>query len=334
MATIYEVAELAKVSLATVSRVINGNVKVSPKTLDKVKAAMDELGYRPNSIAQSLASNRTNRVGVLVSELSGPFFSNMLSIVEQELRAAGKHAIIAAGHSDEKSEKAGIEFLLSCRCDALILHVDCVSDEYLLELHRQDIPFSIINHRIEALSDRCFTVDNEMGGYLAAKAVLAAGHRKIAYISGPSFKEDAQLRLAGHKRALAEYNIEFNEALHCTGNYQEEGGKEALHTIYQQNSDFTAVVCANDEMAVGAMFSARELGFSLPETLSIAGFDDLIFARYTYPTLATVHNPISDMGSMAAKWILREVYNNSSSEELINVFRPEFVTRRSLNLLS
>lgn len=329
MATIYEVAELAKVSLATVSRVINSNVKVSPKTLKKVKLAMDELDYRPNSIAQSLASNRTNRVGVLVSELSGPFFSNMLSVVEQELRNAGLHAVIAAGHSDENSEKDAIKFLLSCRCDALILHVDSLTDKYLLELHKQDIPFSIINHHIEELSDRCFTVDNKMGGYLATRSLLKAGHRKVAYISGPSFKEDARLRLSGHKRALAEFGIEFDESLHSIGNYQEEGGKQALDSIYKRNSDFTAVVCANDEMAVGAMYRARDLGFSLPETLSIVGFDDLIFARYTYPTLATIHNPISDMGSMAVKWILHEVYKQKISEELINVFAPKFITRRS-----
>jgi LacI family transcriptional regulator len=308
-------------------------VKVSPETLKKVKSAMDELGYRPNTIAQSLASNRTNRVGILVSELSGPFFSNMLSVVEQELRNAGMHAVIAAGHSDENSEKEGIDFLLSCRCDGLILHIDSVSDDYLLELYKQGIPFSIINHRIEELSDRCFTVDNIMGGYLATKSLLKRGHRKIAYISGPSFKEDALLRLAGHKQALTEYDIEFDESLHCNGNYQEEGGKQALRSIYKRNHDFTAVVCANDEMAVGAMYSARDLGFSLPETLSIVGFDDLIFARYTYPTLSTVHNPISDMGSMAVKWILREVYKHKISEELINVFVPEFIIRRSINTI-
>ncbi|MET1219420.1 MAG: LacI family DNA-binding transcriptional regulator [Glaciecola sp.] len=330
MATIYQVAEHANVSLATVSRVINGNVKVSPKTLEKVQRAMKELGYTPNSIAQSLASNRTNRVGVLVSELSGPFFSNMLSVVEKELRDAGKHAIITAGHSDAAKEEEAIEFLLSCRCDALILHIDAISDHYLVELQKRNVPFSLINHKIDAIAERCFSVDNEMGGYLATKAVIDAGHREIAYISGPAFKEDAMLRLAGHKRALNEAGITYNADLVETGDFQEESGKRGIQSIYERCPNFTAVVCGNDEMATGAMFTARELGFALPDDLSIVGFDDLIFARYTYPTLSTIGNPVSEMGSMATKWVLKEVYNQPCDVAITNVFTPEFVQRRSL----
>jgi LacI family transcriptional regulator len=331
MATIYEVAKLAGVSLATVSRVMNGKAKVSQRTKDKVQAAMDELGYRPNTIAQSLASSTTNRVGILVSELSGPFFSNMLSVVEQALRDAGKHTIITAGHSREADEKDGIEFLLSCRCDALILHVDAVSDDYLLQLHQQNIPLCIINHRIEAMAEQCFSVDNEMGGYLATKAVLEKGHRVIAYISGPSFKEDANMRLAGHKRALAEYDLRFDESLFYVGDYSEESGKAGIKAIHEHCQSFSALICGNDEMATGAMYAARELGYELPKTLSIVGFDDLIFARYTYPTLSTIHNPIAEMGMMAAKWVLRDVYHLPVPTPLTNVFRPEFVYRRSLN---
>jgi LacI family transcriptional regulator len=136
MPTIYEVSKLAGVSLATVSRVINNSGKVRVETRRKVEVAMQELGYRPNSIAQSLASNRSNSVGVLVPELHGPFFGIMLSSIEDELRAAGKHVIITAGHSDEEKEKDSIEFLASRQCDALILHAFAVSDEYLLQQAR------------------------------------------------------------------------------------------------------------------------------------------------------------------------------------------------------
>ncbi len=328
MATIYEVANLAGVSLATVSRVMNRNVKVSDKSRIKVESAMEQLGYKPNSIAQSLASNRTNRVGVLVSELSGPFFSHMLAIVESELREAGKHAIITAGHSDEEKEKDAIEFLLSCRCDALILHIDAVSDEYLLELRQRDIPFALINHQIEAIADCCFILDNEQGGYLATQSVIKLGHTKIAYISGPEFKEDAMMRLKGHKRALSEAGIAFDETLHYRGNYNEDGGKAGFDNLSDHR--FTALVCANDEMATGAMYSARKHGLQLPGDLSIVGFDDQVFARYTYPTLTTVNNPIAAMGSMAATWVLKEVYNINTSAEIVNLFTPKIVFRDSV----
>ena len=140
MATIYEVSELAGVSLATVSRVMNNSGKVSPKTRKKVEAAMKALGYRPNLIAQSLALKRSNSVGVLVPELHGPFFGVMLSSIEAELRAAGKHIIITAGHSDENIERESIEFLSKRRCDALILYVYGVPDDYLVEFSESSVP--------------------------------------------------------------------------------------------------------------------------------------------------------------------------------------------------
>ena len=328
MATIYEVAELAGVSLATVSRVMNGNVKVSDKSRSKVQSAMKELGYQPNIIAQSLASNRTNRVGVLVSELSGPFFSYMLAVVESALREEGEHAIITAGHSNVEKEKDAIEFLLGCRCDALILHIDAVSDEYLLKLRERKVPFSLINHHIDDIAECCFTMDNEQGGYLATKSVIDAGHTQIAYISGPEFKEDAQLRLQGHQRALAEAGIAFDDNFHYRGNYNEDGGKAGVDELSSQQ--FTALICANDEMATGAMYSARKHGLSLPNDLSIVGFDDQVFARYTYPTLSTVKNPIAELGSMAAKWVLKEVYEINTNEPISNVFEPTLIKRDSL----
>ena len=130
MATIYEVSDLAGVSLATVSRVMNNSGRVSEKTRQKVLSAMAELNYRPNSIAQSLASNRSNCVGVLVSEVYGPFFGTMLSAIESELRLAGKHTIFAAGHSDAETELENIRFLISRNCDSLILHVESLTDEF------------------------------------------------------------------------------------------------------------------------------------------------------------------------------------------------------------
>ena len=148
MATIYEVSKKAGVCPATVSRVMSGNAKVRDKTKAKVLKAMDALGYKPNAIAQSLASKRTNTVGLLVTDFYGTFFGKMMSTVEAELIAAGKHAIIAAGHSDEERERQAIEFLINRRCDALILHVEALPDDYIVELSKQDVPFVVINHKI------------------------------------------------------------------------------------------------------------------------------------------------------------------------------------------
>ena len=334
MATIYEVSSLAGVSLATVSRVINNNTRVSDKTRQKVESAMQELGYRPNSIAQSLASNCTNSVGILVSELHGPFFGQMMAGIEAELRAAGKHVIITTGHSEEDKEKEGIDFLISRNCDALIVHVEGLTDEYVIELTKGKTPIYFMSRIISGLEENCIYLDNELGGYLAAKAVIDKGHKNIAYIAGPEFKPDSQDRLAGHKRALAENNLTFNNDLYFIGDFKEPGGKEGLKKFLSEGLSFTALVCANDEMASGAMTYAREHDFALPQDLSIIGFDNIIFSRHIYPKLTTIDNPVYEMGHMAAKLVLKNIYRHKDIT-IKHSFEPALISRDSIaNIVS
>lgn len=329
MATIYEVSELAGVSLATVSRVMNNSDKVSLKTREKVEAAMSELDYRPNSIAQSLATKRSNSIGILIPELHGPFFGVMLSSIESELRAVGKHVIITAGHSDETDEKNSIEFLLSRNCDALILHVFSVSDEYLIELSKGDVPVILLNRYISEIADQCISLDNEYGGYIATKALLDLGHRSLAYISGPHWKMDSLHRLAGHKRALAEFNIEFDERLLFEGDFEEVSGQKGMAHLLDSGLEFTGVVCANDEMAAGTISVARERNLAIPGEMSVIGFDNVFFTRYIHPQLSSIGCPITEMGQMAARGVLKNVYDQ---EDLViqNSFKPELILRASV----
>jgi len=330
MATIYEVSKLAGVSLATVSRVMNDSSKVSPKTRKKVESAMKELGYRPNSIAQSLASSRSNSVGVLVPMFYGPFYGAMLSGIEPELRDAGKHSIITAGHSDKTSEEEGIEFLLSRNCDALILYVDHVTDEYLVRLNAETVPIVLLSRHVSELAENCIKIDNELGGYLATKSVLVLGHTRLAYISGPLWKEDSNQRLAGHKRALAEHGLELDEQLMVEGNYQEDGGSRGMQQLLQSGRPFSVVICANDETAAGAVGVAREKELSIPDEISVIGFDNVFFTRYFRPKLSTVNFPIRAMGKMAARCVLRNVYGQQQFE-IRNMFEPSLVMRSSVS---
>ena len=333
MATIYEVSKLAGVSLATVSRVMNKNARVSEKSRKKVQDAMDQLGYRPNSIAQSLASNRTNSIGILVSELHGPFFGQMMSGIESKLRSAGKHVIITTGHSEQEKEIDGIEFLLSRNCDALILHVEAVSDEYLIELSKKSTPVYIMSRYVDSLKERCISLNNELGGYLATKTLIEKGHSAIGFIGGPEFKADSRSRLQGHRRALKEFNISFDDKLYFEGDFKETGGKEGIKSFLTNKSHFTALVCGNDEMASGAMTYAREHGISLPEDLSIIGFDNIIFSRHIYPKLTTIDNPIYQMGHMAAKIVLKHVYQQDNIE-VQHSFEPTVIVRDSVKNIS
>jgi|TARA_B100001964_G_scaffold53786_1_gene60901 LacI family transcriptional regulator len=325
--TIYQVAERAGVSLSTVSRVLNGKASVNKVLKERVEKAVKELNYRPNSVARSLANNRTDSVGVLVPELNAPFFGDLMQAVESTLRAADKHVIISVGRNCLETEKDAVEFLISRNCDALIMHAEALSDEYLLELNQSKLPVALVNRQVEGLPEACTSLDNEKGGYLATRHLLELGHKDIAYISGPPDKCDASLRLEGHKRALSEAGLPINPQLIFNGDYSEEDGKIGLLELMARDVPFTALVCANDWMASGAISCARDLGMSLPHDLSVVGFDDVVFAHHVFPRLTTVSNPIAEMAEMSAKYILNKVYGQANNVQLY--FEPSLVVRES-----
>ncbi|GGW75787.1 LacI family DNA-binding transcriptional regulator [Alteromonas halophila] len=327
MATIYEVAERAGVSLSTVSRVLNGRATVNAKLKDKVEKAVRELNYRPNSIARSLASNRSDSVGILVSELNTPFFGDLMQAVESTLREADKHVVITVGHNNLKTEQDAVEFLISRNCDAIIMHVEALSDDFLIDINKNRLPIAVVNRHIDGLDQSSITLNNELGGYLATSHLIGLGHRHIAYITGPMEKRDAAQRLEGHKRALKEAGLTLNASLIYHGHYEEEDGKAGLLAFLSRNLPFTALVCGNDWMASGAMSCARDLGMSLPADLSIVGFDDVVFAHHVFPRLTTVSNPISQMAEMSARQILNTVYGHDYDVQ--RLFEPTLVVRES-----
>ncbi len=329
MATIYEVSDLAGVSLATVSRVINGNAPVSSKTRDKVKAAIAALDYRPSNAAKSLASNRSDSIGILVSEFHGSFYGAMMTGIEDNLRKGGKHAIMAAGHSDEASEREGIEFLINRSCDALILHVEAVSDDYLIKLSKGGTPFVLINRFIPALAHLCISLNNHLGGAIVAQKLVELGHKRIAFISGPLWKGDSSDRLTGFKDGLRKLGCIFDDTLFYEGDYHEGSGQTAFDALWHRDPTFTAVFCANDEMAAGALTAARKAGLKLPNEMSVIGYDNTIFADYLYPPLTTVNYPVGKMGRMAAQLILRNIYH-AAIKNINHEFEPALVLRDSI----
>jgi LacI family transcriptional regulator len=207
------------------------------------------------------------------------------------------------------------------------MHAEALSDEYLLELNQSKLPVALVNRQVEGLPEACTSLDNEKGGYLATRHLLELGHKDIAYISGPTDKCDASLRLEGHKRALSEAGLPINPQLIFNGDYSEEDGKIGLLELMARDVPFTALVCANDWMASGAISCARDLGMSLPHDLSVVGFDDVVFAHHVFPRLTTVSNPIAEMAEMSAKYILNKVYGQANNVQLY--FEPSLVVRES-----
>lgn len=328
MATIKHVSEHAGVSQATVSRVINGTSRVSHDKKLKVEKAIKELGYRPNSIAQALASSRTGSVGIVVPELGGPFYSGILHCLEGHLRRFGYHAVVTAGSNNEREQRESIEFLLGRRVDALILHVQHLSDDYLIALEEQGVPVVLVNRFIPEMHRSCIDIDNELGGKLATQYLLQNGHTEIACITGPLEKSDARERLQGYRKALEQAGLEYREVLVSEAGFTEETGAMATRKLLRRNCQFTAIFACNDHMAFGAFEVLREAGFAIPKDVSLVGFDDNIFARYLTPSLTTINFPIERMSLEAVQLTLQKL--NKNKQDVNFKLNPALVVRDSV----
>ncbi|MDN3647908.1 LacI family DNA-binding transcriptional regulator [Reinekea marina] len=330
MVTIKEVAELAGVSQATVSRVMNGSDRVSDQTRQKVKSAMTTLGYQPNSAAQSLASSRSNTLGMVVASLDGPFYGPMMSGIEEELRLFNKHVIIASGHGTEEGEKEAIQYLSNRQVDGLILLTECLNAEYLFDLNNK-IPIYLINQHIDGLEKRNMWLDNKGGTYTATRYLIDKGHQKIVYVGGQTHKQDANERVEGFVAAMTDANLAIPDGAISRTLFEVEGGQKGIEMIHQQGIPFTAVVAGSDEMAIGVYEWASNQGLSVPEDISVIGFDDVNLASYIRPRLTTMNFPAYQMARTCARMAVDELYNKLQPHGM--EFKPNLVVRGSVQSL-
>jgi LacI family transcriptional regulator len=328
MATIREVSRRARVSNSTVSRVLNGTVPVSEGIRQRVLAAVEELGYRPNTFARGLVTNRSGGLGVAVNDVASPYFGTLLRGVEAEAEAAGMHLLVSSGHAEAGKELAALEFLADRRSDALVAHVEALSDEALLEFMQRDTPLIVVGRRLVQREDRCVYLDNEAGGAMAARHLLEHGHTRIAHISGPLSFPDSRARLRGYRCALEAAGIPYDENLVTEGDFLEEGGYLAMQELLDRKIPMTAVFAANDQMAAGVFKALREAGLSIPDDISVVGYDDVLLARYLYPSLTTIRQPLEEMGRAATRAALALLTRTET--EVNNRFEPQLVSRESV----
>ncbi|MGF1702317.1 substrate-binding domain-containing protein [Photobacterium makurazakiensis] len=329
MATIKDVAKLSGVSVATVSRVINKSPKASKASVESVTKAMRELGYRPNANARALVSQSTNTVGVVVGDVSDPFFGVMLKAIDNVARQNGKHVLIGNGYHDAKTEREAIELLINSRCESLIIHSKGLSNQELIDFAHEVPGLVIINRYIPEIATRCIALDNHKGAYLATEYLIKHGHKRIGYISSTYDIEDTQQRRAGYTDALQANNIKVDENFIEYGHPDEEGGETAMTNLLSKNLGLTAVATYNDYMAAGCLSVMDENGISSPQDVSIIGFDDGIIAKYLNPKLTTVRYPINIMAEQAAQLSL-QLAKAENKNEYPRMFVPTLVRRRSV----
>jgi DNA-binding LacI/PurR family transcriptional regulator len=302
-ASIREVAREAGVSITTVSHALSGKRPVSGATRRRIKAAARRLGYRPNQVAASMITGRTQTLGVLVPDIANPFFSGLVHAAEGAAAARGYTVVFSTAELDPVLETRAVEVLHDKRVDALLYLGGTDSDNRALRsLAKTGAPIVALDEALPTIprGASLVTVDNEEGGRLAARHLLELGHAELGVVTGPSGLPTARDRLKGFSAgagALKPHRrrIRYAEA------YTIEGGRAAARGLLEREPEITALFCANDLMALGALEAARALGRDIPRGLSVVGFDDIFVSALVSPALTTIRQPLARLGKEAAE---------------------------------
>lgn len=334
MATIKDVAREAGVSIATASRVINNTPHTSESANIAVKNAMAKLGYRPNANARALASKSSNAIGVIVNDVSSPFFGTMVKAIDTVASELEKQLLIGSGYHDAVKERSAINLLLNSRCESLVVHSKGMTDAELSKLADEIPGMVLINRKVPDIASRCIALDNRKGSYIATEYLIRNGHTDIGYICSNHNIEDANDRREGYLDALRDNGIDIRENYIEYGEPDENGGEQAVVNLLAKNIPITAIATYNDYMAAGCMTLLQENGMRIPEDISIIGFDDGHIARYIYPRLSTIRYPIQVMANEAVKLSLSLVDKAVTKETERKLFIPMLVKRSSVSKIS
>jgi len=326
--TIYDVAREANVSMATVSRVVNGNPNVKPSTRKKVMEAIERLGYRPNAVARGLASKKTTTVGVIIPDISSVFFAELARGIE-DIATMYKYNIILS-NSDQNKEKELhlLNTMLGKQVDGILFMGGLITEEHVAEFQKSHVPIVLAATVEESHIVPSVNIDYEQAAYDAVSYLAKKGNTCIAYVTGPADDPINNKKLAGYRRALEENGMVFNENLIIEGDFSYDSGVEAYEKITELKEQPTAIFAGTDEMALGIIHSAQDHGISIPEQLEVVGFDNTRLATMVRPRLTTVVQPMYDIGAVAMR-LLTKYMNKEKVENHIVVLPHRIEYRQS-----
>lgn len=330
----HDIAKRAKVSLGTVSNVINGTVAVRESSRERVLAAIAALGYQRSQLARGLRRDYTNMIGMVIPDITNPFFPALVRAAEDVAYAHGYRLVLCNSDNDPKKEASYLTEIQSYLPAGLLL-IPAV-DSYLREQPMRNgrpTPTVCIDRKPE--NWKCDTVyaGNESGAYSATLHLIDHGHRRLGVIGGPSHLANARQRLRGFMRALADADIAIPPECVQTGQFDRGSGLEAGLRLLRPAKRPTAIFAANDLMAMGAMLAARELGLRCPEDVSIVGFDNLEIVELLDPPLTTVRQPVYSLGVTAAERLLERISGSTAAPKDI-VLDTELIRRGSVARVS
>ncbi|TXL60555.1 catabolite control protein A [Cerasibacillus terrae] len=326
--TIYDVAREANVSMATVSRVVNGNPNVKPSTRKKVLDTIERLGYRPNAVARGLASKKTTTVGAIIPDISNIFFAELARGIE-DIATMYKYNIIL-NNSDQNKERELqlINTMYEKQVDGILFMSDTISDEHLEQFKGESVPVVLATTYDENDKLPSVNIDYEKAGYEATKYLIDQGNERIAFVSENEEAIINQLKYKGYIRALKEAFLPINDDYIIHGQYTHDSGMKAAEQLLKLDDRPTAVFTASDELGMGVIHGAQDFGLKVPEDLEVFGFNNTRLSTMVRPTLTAIDQPTYDIGAVAMR-LLTKLMNKEEVEESTVILPHRIVKRNS-----
>ncbi|PED57367.1 LacI family transcriptional regulator [Bacillus anthracis] len=326
--TIYDVAEKAGVSIATVSKVINQTGRISEKTINKVNQVMDELDYQPSSVAAALTGKKTYTIGVLVPDISNPFFAEVARAFENSAQGSGYTLILCSTDHQTQREHEYIDLLFKKQVDGIIIATELNDYKLVKKIVNRDLPLVLFTVDHPSITTHVVTTDDMRGGYLAGSYLTQKGHTSLTIMMEKDRKSSLG-RLNGFKQALTDSGVSLDDEAIISCYSTVEDSKRASKELFNLPNRPTAVFACTDLIAICLMNEARKQGLSIPEDLSIIGFDNTIYAEIADPGLTTIEQPIKQMAACTFEQLLKTMEMKEHAKQKITII-PQLVERSSV----
>lgn len=329
-----EVAAAAQVSIFTVSAVVNGTATVSDALRGRVLKAIEETGYKRNALARSLKTGETRTIGLTVGDITNPFYTDVVSVIQQVLHRAGYAVMLCCNDRDIMLQADHIELLKSRMVDGLIISPTGDDETLRAILADTEIPIVLIDRILEGFDCDSVVLDNRAAVMEATRYLVGLGHRRIGFISGKLDSFTGRERLAGYYAALDEAGIGREEDLAQLGNYREESAYDSAIQLLTSSNPPTAIFSSNNLMVIGVMRALRDLGLRCPEDVSVTGIDDFPWADVFRPQLTTVAQPVRIIGEQAAGLLLKRLADDTDTAARHIVLKGRLIVRESCRALT
>jgi len=313
MVTVYDVAQASGLSIASVSRALNGQSGVSKTTAERIVRIAAELGYQPNEVARSLVAKSTQTIALLVPDITNPFFPELVKGVQSVADENDLLLLLVDAPADAETLRPRLAALRRKQVDGILLVASELGGD--MEELFDETP-TVLLDRGHSGRHATVGIDQEAAGFAATRHLIQAGHTRIAHIAGPADLAVAQLRRAGWERALREAGLDADPSLIEVGDFEEEGGHRAGARLLDREPDVTAVFAANDLSAIGFLALCADRGISVPDDVSVVGIDGIELARYTTPALTTIAQPIRELGVAACRSLLAQIEGPRPVEDI------------------